>query len=120
MQQRVGSTGAVQVRADGDVLAHGQAGEGLRDLEGAANACGADTLRRQADEARAKADLAQAEAERAQEQATTAEQAHAVDQAGYEDKVRVADQVDPDVNTESADYEPDAWTRNETDPDGAK
>lgn len=70
--------------------------------------------KRQAEEAKAEADLAKAEAARAQERAAAADQAHQVDQAAYEDKVRTADQVDPDVDTKSEDYQPDAWSRSES------
>jgi hypothetical protein len=64
---------------------------------------------RQSDELRAKADLAEAEAERTREQARRAERAHEVEQASYEDKVREADRLDPDVNTRDDDYRPEAW-----------
>jgi FtsZ-interacting cell division protein ZipA len=74
---------------------------------------------READELRAKADLANAEAARAEERAANAEQGHQVEQASYEDKVREADRLDPDVAHGSEDYEPDVWSdeRSETDPD---
>jgi hypothetical protein len=64
---------------------------------------------RQAEELRAKADLAQAEAERAEDRAATAEQGHQVEQASYENKLREADRLDPDVDHRSSDYEPDVW-----------
>ena len=38
-----------------------------------------------------------------------AEQGHQVEQAGYEDKLREADRLDPEVDHKSADYEPDVW-----------
>ena len=71
---------------------------------------------RQAEELRAKADLAQAEARRAEERAANAEQGHRVEQASYEDKVREADRLDPEVDHKSGDYEPDVWNdeRSET------
>jgi hypothetical protein len=64
---------------------------------------------RQADEAKAKAELARAEAQRAEEQAAAASQGHQVEQARYEDQLREADQIDPDVNTKAKDYEPNIW-----------
>src|SRR3954452_18632139 len=64
---------------------------------------------RQAEDARAKAELARSEAERAQEQATQAEQGHQVEQASYEDKLREADRLDPEVDHKSSDYEPSVW-----------
>lgn len=74
---------------------------------------------RETDELRAKADLAKAEAARAEERAANAEQGHRVEQAGYEDKVREADRLDPDVAHKADDYEPDVWNdeRSETDPE---
>lgn len=64
---------------------------------------------RHADELRAEADLAKAEAARAEERAARAHQSHQVDQAAYEDKLRTADKLDPEVNTRAKDYEPDVW-----------
>jgi FtsZ-interacting cell division protein ZipA len=71
---------------------------------------------RQAEELRAKADLAQAEAERAEEHAATAEQGHRVEQASYENKLREADRLDPDVDHRSSDYEPDVWNDQRSEP----
>lgn len=73
---------------------------------------------RESEELRARADLAKAEAARAEERAANAQQSHRVDQAAYEDKVREADRLDPDVAHQEKDYEPDVWTdgRSETDP----
>jgi flagellar biosynthesis/type III secretory pathway M-ring protein FliF/YscJ len=73
------------------------------------DASGLAESQRRTDELRAQADLAKAEAERAQEQAATAEQGHQVEQAGYEDKLREADRIDPEVDHKSEDYEPDVW-----------
>ena len=70
---------------------------------------------RSAEEARAEAELAQAEAERARERAAAAEQGHQVEQAQYEDKLREADRVDPEVNTRSEDYQPDVWNDERSD-----
>jgi biopolymer transport protein ExbB/TolQ len=74
---------------------------------------------RETEELRAKADLAKAEAARAEERAANAEQSHRVEEAGYEDKVREADRLDPDVSHQADDYEPDVWNdeRSETDPE---
>jgi len=76
---------------------------------------------RQADELRARADLAKSEAARAEEQAANAEQGHRIEQAGYEDKVREADRLDPEVDDQAQEYEPDVWNdeRSET-PRGAQ
>jgi Flp pilus assembly protein TadB len=81
-----------------------------------AQASGLTESQREAEEQRAKADLAKAEAERAQEEAATAEQSHQVEQAGYEDKLREADRLDPAVDHKAGDYEPDVWNdeRSET------
>ena len=72
---------------------------------------------RQAEDARAKAELAKSEAERSEEHAAQAEQGHQVEQASYEDKLREADRLDPEVNTKSADYEPSVWTDESGAPD---
>ncbi len=74
---------------------------------------------RRTEELRAKADLAKTEAERAQEQAATAAQSHRIEQATYEDKLREADRLDPDVNTRSGDYEPDVWNDERSDTPGS-
>ena len=47
-RERVGAAGRAQVRADGDVLAHAQAGERLHDLEGARDAAPRQHVRRHA------------------------------------------------------------------------
>jgi FtsZ-interacting cell division protein ZipA len=85
--------------------------------EATTQAGGLTESQRQAEDARAKAELARSEAQRAEEQAASAEQGHQVEQASYEDKLREADRVDPDVNTRSADYEPSVWN-DETTADG--
>jgi len=77
--------------------------------DASAQASGLTESQREAEELRAKAELAEAEAERAAEQAQTAEQSHQVEQAGYEDKLREADRLDPDVDHKAGDYEPDVW-----------
>ncbi len=50
-------------------------------------------------EAEVEAERARLEAERAQARATEAEQARAAEQAGYEDRIREADRLDPAVDT---------------------
>jgi hypothetical protein len=84
--------------------------------EASAHASGLTESQRQTEELRAKADLAKAEARRAEERAATAATGHQVNQAAYEDKLREADKLDPDVNTRAKDYEPDVWSdsRSET------
>jgi len=77
--------------------------------DASAQASGLTESQREAEELRAKAELAEAEAERAAEQAQTAEQSHQVEQAGYEDKLREADRLDPAVDHKAGDYEPDVW-----------
>jgi outer membrane murein-binding lipoprotein Lpp len=83
--------------------------------EATTQAGGLSESQREAEEARAQAELAKAEADRAAERADAAEQGHQVEQASYEDKLREADQVDPDVNTRAADYEPSVWNDESTD-----
>jgi len=68
-------------------------------------------------EAEVEAERARLEAERAQTRAAEAEQARAAEQAGYEDRIREADRLDPAVDTKSSDYEPD--TRYPADSDAA-
>jgi hypothetical protein len=70
---------------------------------------------REAEELRAKADLARTEAQRAEQEAATAEQGHRIEQASYEDKLREADRLDPEVDHKAADYEPDVWIDERTD-----
>lgn len=77
--------------------------------EASAQASGLTESEREAEEARAKAELAKAEARKAEERAATAEQGHQVEQASYEDKLREADRLDPEVNHRAKDYEPDVW-----------
>jgi FtsZ-interacting cell division protein ZipA len=90
-----------------------QRAEELR-AEATAQASSLAESQREADELRAKAELARSEADRAEERAATAEQGHQVEQAGYEDKLRDADRVDPDVDHRSGDYEPDVWNDERT------
>jgi FtsZ-interacting cell division protein ZipA len=87
--------------------------EALR-TDASTHAGGLTESQRSAEEARAQAELARAEADRAAERAAAAEQGHQVEQATYEDKLREADRVDPDVNTKSADYEPSVWNDQST------
>lgn len=77
--------------------------------QAAGQASGLTESQRQAEERRAEAELAQAEASRAEERAATAEQGHQVEQAGYEDKLREADRLDPEVDHKAGQYEPDVW-----------
>src|SRR4029077_1564974 len=77
--------------------------------EASTQASGLTESERQAEELRAKAALAQAEAQKAEQHAATAEQGHQVEQASYEDKLREADRLDPEVNHRAKDYEPDVW-----------
>jgi FtsZ-interacting cell division protein ZipA len=92
---------------------HRTQAEELR-TEASTQAGGLTESQRSAEEARAQAELAKAEADRAAERAAAAEQGHQVEQATYEDKLREADRVDPDVNTKSADYEPSVWNDQST------
>ena len=80
--------------------------EALRQ-EATAQASGLTESERQAEELRAKADLAKAEAQKVEQQAATAEQGHQVEQASYEDKLREADRLDPDVDHRATEYQPD-------------
>jgi hypothetical protein len=80
----------------------------LRD-EASGHAAELPKTQRQAEELRAKADLARTEAARAEEQAADAEQGHRIEQASYEDKLREADRLDPEVDHKAGDYEPDVW-----------
>ncbi len=85
--------------------------------EASAKAGGLTESQRQAEDARAKAELAKTEAQRSEERAAQAEQGHQVEQAGYEDKLREADRLDPEVDTKSADYEPSVWNDESGTPD---
>ena len=51
--------------------------------------------------------MARAEAARAEQDAAQAQQGVQVEEARVEDRVRAADDVDPDVDTRSDDYRPD-------------
>lgn len=95
---------------------HRSQAEELRQ-DASSQAAGLAESHRHSEELRAKADLAKAEAERAEERAATAEQGHRVEQAGYEDKLREADRLDPDVDHKADDYEPDVWNDQRSDPD---
>jgi hypothetical protein len=92
--------------------------EQLRD-EASTHAAGLSESERQAEELRAKAELARSEAARAEERAANAEQGHLVEQAGYEDKLREADRLDPEVDVESTDYQPDVWNDERSETSGA-
>lgn len=61
-------------------------------------------------ETEAEADRARLEAERAERRASEAGQARAQEQAAYEDRIREADRLDPDVDHRADDYDPAAGT----------
>jgi outer membrane murein-binding lipoprotein Lpp len=90
-----------------------QRAEQLRD-EASTHAAVLPESERQAEELRAKADLARTEATRAEERAADAEQGHRIEQASYEDKLREADRLDPEVDHQQSDYEPDVWKDDES------
>ncbi len=92
--------------------------EQLRD-EASTHAAGLAESERQAEDLRAKAELARSEAARAEERAANAEQGHRVEQAGYEDKLREADRLDPEVDVKSSEYEPDVWNDERSETSGA-
>ncbi|WP_426245657.1 hypothetical protein [Nocardioides sp. LHG3406-4] len=60
-----------------------------------------------AKEAEAQAEQARIQAERAEQRAAEAGTAFTQEQAAHEEKIRSADQLDPNVNTRSDDYTPD-------------
>jgi type II secretory pathway pseudopilin PulG len=82
---------------------------GLRE-EAAQSTASVEASRREAEEAAARAEVARAEAARAEQDAAQAQQGVHVEEARVEDRVRTADQVDPDVDTRAEDYRPDAPT----------
>jgi hypothetical protein len=82
--------------------------------EAAESTAAVEASRRQAQEAAARAEVARAEAERAEQDAARAQQGVQYEEARIEDRVRTADQVDPDVDTRDDDYRPDALGPNET------
>ena len=67
--------------------------------------------------AQLEADQARLNAERAEAQAVEAEQARVAEHATYEDQIRAADRLDPTVDTDSPEYQPD--TRYPADGDAA-
>jgi hypothetical protein len=87
---------------------HRERAERLRD-EASTHAAALPESERQAEELRAKADLARAEATRVEARAADAEQGHRIEQASYEDKIREADRLDPEVDDQDQRYEPDVW-----------
>ena len=64
-----------------------------------------------------EADQARLDAQRAEARAAEAEQARAAEQATYEDRIREADRLDPNVDTGAPEYQPD--TRYPADTDAA-
>jgi FtsZ-interacting cell division protein ZipA len=69
-------------------------------------------------EADAEAERKRVEAERAEARADEEKQGMLREQATYEDRVREADRVDPDVDHEAADYRPQAPGVTDTDATG--
>lgn len=67
--------------------------------------------------AQVEADQARLNAQQAEAQAVEAEQSRAAEQATYEDRIREADRLDPTVDTDSPEYQPD--TRYPVDGDAA-
>jgi len=78
--------------------------------EAAQSTASVEASRREAEEAAARAEVARAEAARAEQDAAQAHQGVQVEEARVEDRVRTADDVDPDVDTRAEDYRPDAPT----------
>ena len=76
--------------------------------EAAQTTASVDHSQREAQEAAARAEVARAEAARAEEEAARAQQGMQVEEARVEDRVRTADHIDPDVDTRSEDYRPEA------------
>jgi hypothetical protein len=56
--------------------------------------------------AQVEADQARLDAQRAEARATEAEQTRAAEQAGYEDRIREADRLDPAVDSDAPGYAP--------------
>jgi FtsZ-interacting cell division protein ZipA len=65
-------------------------------------------------EAEVQAERARLDAERAQQQAAEANVAATQQQAVHEDRLRTADEIDPNVDTRSDDYAPGSETYTET------
>jgi hypothetical protein len=63
-----------------------------------------------AQEAEARAERARLEAERAEAEAALANSSLIAEQAQYEDRIREADRLDPDVDHRSSGYSPDTAT----------
>jgi FtsZ-interacting cell division protein ZipA len=61
-------------------------------------------------EAEARAERARLDAQKAEDDAAQANQALSAEQAQYEDRVREADRLDPDVDHRASDYSPDTST----------
>lgn len=84
------------------------------------NAAGLAESQRQARAADAEAEKARVQAEEAEARAAEARQGHLQEQAAHEDQLREADRVDPDVDHESTDYQPETTAvsgeRSTTDP----
>jgi len=82
---------------------------GLRSEAGAA-ATEIPAAQVRAREAEARAERVRLEAQKAEEEAARANQALSTEQARYEDRVREADRLDPDVDHRARDYQPDTST----------
>jgi FtsZ-interacting cell division protein ZipA len=76
--------------------------------EAAAHASTVQDSQLRAQEAEADAERKRVQAERAAAEAARAKQGAQVEQAGHEDRIREADRIDPDVNHQSDDYQPQA------------
>lgn len=74
--------------------------------EAAGQAGGLQESELRARDAQAEAERKRVEAERAEREAAEAQQAQAQEQATYEDRVREADRLDPDVDHRAEDYRP--------------
>ncbi len=83
--------------------------EGLRSEAGSAATVIPEAQVR-AREAEARAERARLDAQKAEEDAARANQALSAEQAQYEDRVREADRLDPDVDHRASDYHPDTST----------
>lgn len=79
--------------------------EGIRS-EAAGKTGAVQDAQLKAQAAEADAQRRRAEAERAEASAAEARQGAEVERAEYEDKVRTADRLDPDVDHKASDYEP--------------
>ena len=84
--------------------------------DAAANVTDIHDTEAQAQAATARADAARIEAQRAEAEAAKTQQLAAAKQAAYEDQVRAADRLDPQVKTNRRDYAPDTSPVDRVDP----